>query len=64
MSNSWPSTGHVMHLNLVDDLDAFVTQIAARGLEPASRETHDDSMRKITYCDPDGNEIRFSGVPH
>jgi catechol 2,3-dioxygenase-like lactoylglutathione lyase family enzyme len=55
--------GHAMHTVLVDDLDALVAQIAARGLEPARRETYDNGVRKITYRDPDGNEIGYGGAP-
>ena len=47
----------------VDDLDALVAQIAARGLEPAERETYSNGVRKATYRDPDGNEIGFGGMP-
>ncbi|MCC7023157.1 MAG: VOC family protein [Thermomicrobiales bacterium] len=56
--------GHAMHTIFVDDLDAVVAQIAERGLEPARRETYENGVRKITYRDPDGNEIGFGGVPH
>src|SRR5215207_3966033 len=45
--------GHAMHTILVDDLDALVAQIAARGLEPTKRETYSDGMCKATYHDPD-----------
>ncbi|GAA3797606.1 hypothetical protein GCM10022226_16200 [Sphaerisporangium flaviroseum] len=55
--------GHAMHTIFVDDLDALVAQIAERGLDPAKRETYDNGVRKITYCDPDGNEIGFGGAP-
>ncbi len=55
--------GHAVHTLFVDDLDAIVTQIAAQGLEPAKRETYSNGVRKITYRDPDGNEIGFGGAP-
>lgn len=55
--------GHAVHTIIVDDLDAQVTEIAQRGLEPATRETYGNGVRKITYADPDGNEIGFGGVP-
>jgi hypothetical protein len=54
--------GHAMHTIIVDDLDALVTQIAGRGLDPAERETYSNGMRKITYRDPDGNEFGFGGA--
>ena len=56
--------GHAMHTILVDDIDAHVAQIAERGLEPATRETYDNGVRKIIYRDPDGNEIGFGGAPN
>lgn len=56
--------GHARHTILVDDLDRRVAQIAARGLQPALQETYDNGVRKITYRDPEGNEIGFGSVPH
>jgi hypothetical protein len=44
--------GHAMHTIIVD-----------RGLEPTKRETYSNGVRKVIYCDPDGNEIGFGGVP-
>jgi hypothetical protein len=54
--------GHAMHTLFVADLDTLVVQIAARGLEPWKRETYSNGVRKITYRDPDGNEIGFGGA--
>ena len=47
----------------VDDLDERVKTISARGIEPASQETYGNGVRKVTYRDPDGNEIGFGGAP-
>ena len=55
--------GHATHTLFVDNLDALVAQIADRGLDPAERETYSNGVRKITYRDPDGNEIGFGGAP-
>lgn len=55
--------GHSRHTLFVDDLDGRVAQIAARGLDPVQRETYANGVRKITYRDPDGNEIGFGGAP-
>ncbi|OXM75257.1 MULTISPECIES: VOC family protein [Amycolatopsis] len=55
--------GHAQHTIFVDDLDAVVAGIAERGLEPAQREIYDNGVRKITFRDPDGNEIGFGGAP-
>jgi catechol 2,3-dioxygenase-like lactoylglutathione lyase family enzyme len=55
--------GHAMHTVFVDGLDALVAQIADRGLDPAEQETYANGVRKITYRDPDGNEIGLGGAP-
>jgi len=55
--------GHAMHTIFVDDLDAFVSEIADRGIQPARRETYSNGVRKATYRDPDGNEIGLGGAP-
>ncbi len=55
--------GHARHMLFVADIDASVTQIANRGLEPVTRDTYENGVRKITYRDPDGNEIGFGGAP-
>ena len=55
--------GHSVVTLFVDDLDAHVAAIAARGLEPDERETYSNGVRKATYRDPDGNEVGFGGAP-
>ncbi len=47
----------------VDDLDAHVAAIAARGLGPDEREIYSNGARKMLYRDPDGNELGFGGAP-
>jgi catechol 2,3-dioxygenase-like lactoylglutathione lyase family enzyme len=47
----------------VDDLDACVAAIAARGLEPDEESTYSNGVRKVLYRDPDGNEVGFAGAP-
>jgi hypothetical protein len=47
----------------LDDLDAHVAAIAARGLEPDERERYANGVRKVLYRDPDGNELGFGGAP-
>jgi len=47
----------------VDDLDARIAQIAARGLQPDERETYANGVRKAVYRDADGNEVGFAGGP-
>jgi catechol 2,3-dioxygenase-like lactoylglutathione lyase family enzyme len=55
--------GHAMHTIFVGGLDAMVAEIAARGIEPAQRETYSNGVRKATYRDPDGNEVGLGGAP-
>jgi catechol 2,3-dioxygenase-like lactoylglutathione lyase family enzyme len=47
----------------VEDLDSVVDGITQRGIEPTKRETYDNGVRKITYHDPDGNELGYGGGP-
>ena len=51
--------GSSMVTILVDDLDAQVAAIAARGLEPDERETYPNGVRKVVYRDPDGSAGRM-----
>jgi hypothetical protein len=47
---------------LIDDLDARVESIGARGIAPASQEAYGNGVRNVIYRDPDGNEIGFGGA--
>lgn len=47
----------------VDDLDARVAAIGARGLQPDEEETYANGVRKVIYRDSDGNEFGFGGPP-
>jgi catechol 2,3-dioxygenase-like lactoylglutathione lyase family enzyme len=55
--------GGANNLIWVDDLDALVTEIASRGIEPAEREMYADGVRKVIYRDADGNEFGLGGAP-
>jgi len=55
--------GHCLVTIFVDDLDAQVAEIAARGLDPDERLTYSNGVRKAVYRDPDGNEVGFGGAP-
>jgi hypothetical protein len=55
--------GHALITVFPEDLDAFVAGTTSRGLEPATRETYPNGVRKTTYVDPDGNQIGFGGAP-
>ncbi len=54
--------GHAIHTLFVGELDTMVTQIAERGLPHSNCENYPDGVRKITYRDPDGNEVGFGGA--
>lgn len=53
--------GHSMVTLFVDDLDRFVQEATARGVEPESQEMYDNGVRKTIDRDPDGNEIGVGG---
>ena len=55
--------GHAMQTLFFEDFDAFVAGVSARGMEPVTRETYENGVRKFTYRDPDGNEIGLGGGP-
>lgn len=55
--------GHSVVTLFVDDLDARVAAIAARGIEPSEQVTLANGVRKVLYRDPDGNEVAFGGAP-
>jgi hypothetical protein len=54
--------GHAVITIFIDDFDEQLASIAARGLEPEQFETYDNSVQKVTFRDPDGNQIGFGGV--
>jgi uncharacterized protein YndB with AHSA1/START domain len=53
--------GHALVTLFVDDLAERVADIATRGIEPHLDETYDNGVRKVTYRDPEGNEVGFGG---
>lgn len=53
--------GHALVTVFVDDIEALVASIAARGIDPTRRETYENGVHKATYKDADGNEIGFGG---
>jgi catechol 2,3-dioxygenase-like lactoylglutathione lyase family enzyme len=54
--------GRAINMQFVDDLDERVAGISARGIEPSATESYENDVRKMTYQDPDGNEISFGGA--
>ncbi|GAA3541646.1 VOC family protein [Nocardioides daeguensis] len=55
--------GYAVQTLFVADLDARVAAITGRGLEPTSEEVYGAGVRKVTFRDPDGNEVGFGGNP-
>ncbi|GLX97231.1 VOC family protein [Herbidospora sp. NBRC 101105] len=55
--------GRALQTLFVDDYDARVAAISARGIDPVTRETYENGVRKATYHDPDGNEVGIGGGP-
>lgn len=53
--------GHAVATLFVDDLAERVAGIGERGIEPHLDETYDNGVRKVTYRDPEGNEVGFAG---
>ena len=45
----------------VADLGDVVDAITTRGIDPHEDETYDNGVRKVTYRDPEGNEVGFGG---
>ena len=53
-----PSTGSLMINYAVDDLDAFLARLHAKGVEPLKR-ADDDNGRFAWILDPEGNKIEL-----
>lgn len=48
---------------LVEDLDKFIADAAARGVDPDDREDYGEGVVKLVFHDPDGNEFGVGTVP-
>jgi predicted enzyme related to lactoylglutathione lyase len=57
-----PRAGGGLVTVLVADLDALVSEWAARGVVPDVVEAVGDAGRKARIADPDGNELGFAQV--
>lgn len=55
-------TGHGRLTIFVGNLDALISEIRVRGLEPTMQESYPNGVRKVSYRDPDGNEISLGGA--
>jgi hypothetical protein len=53
--------GNALVLSYVDDLSDRVGKLAERGVEPAEREDYGNGVTKVSYRDPEGNELGFGG---
>lgn len=54
--------GHARILLFINGLDTLIGKIETRGLKPSKLETPSKGVQKVTFCDPDGNEIAFGGA--
>ena|ERR1700744_2869869 len=54
--------GHASNLTFLSDLEGFISQVHARGLQPAKQETLSNGVRRVIFNDPDGNEVGFGGA--
>lgn len=57
------SVGHLLFTMYFEDLDAEITAIADRGIEPVEEKSSAD-LRVIRFVDPDGNEIDLGWYKH
>ncbi len=55
--------GSALHTLLVDDLDAFIARIAARGISAGPIETIAGGVRHVVLTDPDGNRLNIGRPP-
>ena len=55
--------GRALLTLLVDDLDTFVVELAARGIESGPTVTLAGGARKATIADPEGNHVSLGEVP-
>lgn len=54
--------GRSLFTVFVDDLDAALADIAARGIEPAEIHDYGNGVRKADFVDPDGNTIGLGSM--
>lgn len=52
-----------LFLDRPDELDGRITEIARHRIEPTSRESYDNGVRKVTFTDPDGNTLALACGP-
>ena len=54
--------GHGKVTLFFDDLGTRIDAVSGRGIESAHQETYENGVTKITYRDPDENEIGYGGT--
>ena len=54
-----PSTAPFMINYAVDDMDAFIARLSAKGVTPLKRDDSDPNGRFAWVLDPDGNKIEL-----
>jgi predicted enzyme related to lactoylglutathione lyase len=57
-----PHAGNALVALLVADLDAAVAEIAERGITGGPPVPQGDTARKISFTDPDGNQVSLIEV--
>src|SRR5688500_17458908 len=55
--------GHALHTVFVSDFDDRIAGRAERGLEPATRETYENGVRKASFRHTAAYEIGLGGGP-
>jgi catechol 2,3-dioxygenase-like lactoylglutathione lyase family enzyme len=55
--------GHARLTLFAEGLDSLLASVSARGLSAIETESYANGVRKVTFRDPDGNEVSFGGAP-
>jgi hypothetical protein len=55
--------GTALHTLLVEDLDAVLAGLAARGIEPGPVELVGGAVAQSIVSDPDGNRLKLAQLP-
>lgn len=55
------AAGHAPVTLFVEALDGFLAAAGGRGVQPESRQTDDNGVRKVVFRNADGNEIGVGG---
>ncbi len=58
-----PRAGGALVTLIVDDLDAWIADVAGRGIAAGEIDTAPGAVRRAAVTDPDGNRITVAEVP-